>query len=88
EQAFWREDLVCGNPQPKKLLDNTYNPDFDLKQNRCCRDIDKTLQVYTQFDGDARFLNCSGTSTAIAGIDIPVNSAQRNLRNNVVFDVA
>lgn len=88
EQAYWKEELICGNPQPKTLLNNTLNPTFDLKQNRCCRDNDKTMQVFTQFDGDTRFLNCSGNVPAITGVNIPVNSAQRNPRNNVVFDIA
>jgi hypothetical protein len=88
EQAYWKEELICGNPQPTKLLDNSFNPDFDLKQNRCCRDISKTMQVFTQFDQDTRFLNCTGNNTAIAGVNIPVNSSQRNPRNNVIYDIA
>ncbi len=88
EQAHWREDLVCGNPEPAKLINGTDNPLFDIKANRCCREIAKTIQTFTQKDGEASFFNCIGSSIPIAGVNIPANSSQRNLRNNLAVDVA
>jgi hypothetical protein len=88
EQAYWKEELVCGNPEPTKLFDNSFNSSFDLKQNNCCRETGKTMKVFTQFDANTSFLNCNGTATAIAGVDIAVNAANRNPRNNVVHDIA
>mgnify|MGYP006864793897 CR=1 FL=1 len=97
EQAHWKEELVCGNPEPSKLFDNSFNTSFDVKQNHCCREIGKTMKVFTQFDGNTSFSNCSFNTTpnpdvytsepTIAGVNIPVNSAQRNIRNNILSDV-
>lgn len=90
ERAYWTEELTCGNPEPKELFNNFANTAFDLKANRCCRDTGKAMKIFTQQDGASNFLNCVGSNTelAIAGLNIPLNSANRNPRNNVIFDVA
>lgn len=91
ERAYWTEELVCGNPEPKELFNNFNNTDFDVKANRCCREIGKSMKIFTQPDtGATNFLNCVGTNPelAIAGINLPLNSSQRNPRNNVIFDIA
>lgn len=49
EIAYWREELICGNPDYKYLNSSlAKNPNFDVKKNKCCRDIGKTLSVATQ----------------------------------------
>jgi hypothetical protein len=49
EIAFWKEQLICGNPDFKYLNASlSKNPAFDLKKNKCCRDIGKSMTVGTQ----------------------------------------
>ncbi|MBY0517133.1 MAG: hypothetical protein K2P81_09505 [Bacteriovoracaceae bacterium] len=88
EQAFWKEELICGNPEPVKLFSNSFNAQFNEKNNRCCRATSKTMQIYTQFDTNTNFVNCVGGSPAVAGLNLAVNSTQRNPRNNIISDVA
>jgi hypothetical protein len=88
EKAHWTEELICGNPEPAELFGNILNPSFDVKENHCCRETGKTMKVFTQPDQSTNFLNCTGSDVAIAGVNIPLNSANRNPRNNVIYDVA
>jgi hypothetical protein len=90
EQAFWKEELTCGNPEPYKTFGEILNPSFDVKDNRCCRESGKTLQTFTQTQTEAAspFLNCASGEVPLAGFNQAVNSAKRNPRSNVVADIA
>lgn len=88
EQAFLKEELICGNPEPQKLYSGVANTLYDIKANKCCRELGKTSQVYTQFDTQTNFLNCLGTKPAIAGVNLDYNSPVRNTRNHTIFDKA
>lgn len=88
EQAFWKEELVCGNPEPARIYSNELNTNFSTTQNRCCREINKTITTLSQFDGNTSFVNCVGNDVAVAGHNLPINSQQRNPRNNIAYDKA
>jgi hypothetical protein len=54
EQKYWQESLVCGQAKEKPFLHSEKYGDYDLKENRCCRDVTKTITMYTQkTQGDA-----------------------------------
>lgn len=86
EQAFLKEELICGNPEPIKLFSGVSNTKFDNKQNKCCRQLGKTAKVFTQFDDQSDFLNCAGLKPAIAGVNIDFDEPARNTRNHTVYD--
>ncbi len=54
ELNFWKESLVCGQAQEPPITRPTddsslqkYN-NFDMTKNRCCREVGKTITIYTQ----------------------------------------
>jgi len=93
EKKFWEEELVCGNPEIKYPDNTTFNPNFDSKQNRCCRESGKVLTTYTE-TGDAPIISwCasgfpniinSGSTTIPAGRYSRVNTAY----DKITCDVA
>lgn len=66
ERNFWSESLICGqvNTEPLKSSSNYLN--YDLTQNRCCRDVGKDFTMYTK--GDATFIP-DQTGTGNASLD-------------------
>ncbi len=48
EKDYWSQYLVCGQgtPEPNVYSENYYN--YDLTQNRCCREVGKDFTMYTQ----------------------------------------
>lgn len=48
EYRFWSEDLVCGQGKPKPIFGSTEANSWDLTQNRCCREVGKTITMYTE----------------------------------------
>lgn len=88
EQAFLKEELICGNPEPTKLFSGVNNTLYDIKQNKCCRQLGKTASVYTQLDQQTDFLNCAGLKPAIAGVNINFDDPARNSRNHTIYDKA
>lgn len=48
EKSFWTEELVCSQPRQKPFLINDDYFDFDMSENRCCRELGKDLTMYTQ----------------------------------------
>lgn len=85
EINFWKEDLICGNPKFKFVGSNLVNNDFTLLENRCCRDIGKTLTVYTQTDTSA-FKWCEGTQVQVAGLNTSITDKDRYSRVHTAFD--
>ncbi|MFG1499305.1 hypothetical protein ABMA70_03785 [Halobacteriovorax sp. XZX-3] len=58
EQKYWEEELVCGQSQQEPLLNTIlagsyYN--YDMGQNRCCREISKDFTMYTQVETNTSF---------------------------------
>lgn len=87
EQAFWKEEMTCGNPEPKKLNDGSNNPLFILKNNKCCRGNGKTLTVMSQKFTTDTFQTCSGSGELmIPGVNMSIGSPLRNPRNHVGAD--
>lgn len=85
EINFWKEDLVCGNPNFKYLGNNIVNNDFDILDNKCCRETGKTLTVFTQTD-TSDYKWCEGNQVQVAGLNTTVNDKDRYSRVHTVFD--
>ena len=90
EIRYWQEDLICSQSAPPE------SDDYDLKNNRCCRDTGKTLTIGTLIDqshhavADATipvFDNQSvpGLGASTGGIDL--NAPARYTRNATIFDL-
>lgn len=48
EKSYWSEYLVCGQNESKPLPSNTEAfKNYDMSQNRCCREVGKDLTTYT-----------------------------------------
>ena len=85
EINFWKEDLICGNPNFKYITNNVLNADFDMLDNKCCRDIGKTLTVFTQTDS-SDFKWCEGNQIQVAGLNTTINDKDRYSRVHTVYD--
>lgn len=87
EEKFWEEELVCGNPDFKLLSPGVFNPNFSVKKNICCRDIGKTLSVYTQTD-TSNFKWCDTTTkqVKVAGVNASISDSTRYSRVHTAYD--
>lgn len=92
EAKFWEEDLVCGNPDFKKVSGGLLNPLFDIKKNKCCREFGKTMTVYTQRQGDTSVEWCDDKdgilpgTVKVAGVTNPISTQSRYSRVHTVYD--
>lgn len=86
EAKFWEEDMVCGNPDFKKVSGGLLNPQFDVKKNKCCREFGKVMTVYTQKEGDTSVEWCSGSTIKVAGVNTNINAPSRYSRVHTVYD--
>lgn len=48
EQSYWKESLVCGQGNAIPALGTSGYFDYNLSQNRCCREIGKDFTMNTQ----------------------------------------
>jgi len=87
EINFWKEDLICGNPELKYNFPGVVNAAYDIKNNKCCRDIGKTLSVYTQ-TSSSQFKWCDTTtySVYVAGINLDYTDKKRYSRVHSIYD--
>lgn len=86
EAKYWEEDLVCGNPDFKVLDGGFKNPSFDIKKNKCCREIGKILTVYTQTDSSAYQWCDSGKNVKVAGVNTSLATTSRYSRVHTGYD--
>lgn len=92
EEAFWEEDLVCGNPDFKFVNTGVLSSTFDPKKNACCREFGKDFTVYTETNSSTHRW-CLDTTPGgvnsvplIAGLNAPINSTSRYSRIHSVYD--
>lgn len=56
EANFWKEGLICGQDKNKYIpLTVQKNPEYKLTDNKCCREIGKTITVYSAEHEDPTF---------------------------------
>lgn len=48
EKSFWEESLICGQAAEKPTLQADDFFDYDLTQNRCCREIASDFTMYSK----------------------------------------
>lgn len=85
EVEFWQQELICSQEY------EPFEDDFDLKNNRCCRETGKNLTVGTYID-QTDFTNTlrqfpNFNPVAVPGIDISYSSPRRYSRNSIVSDL-
>jgi len=85
EKLFWEENLICGQAEPVPFLNSASFSKYDIKKNRCCREVGKGLTMFTS--GSSTFVESLGaqfTSTANANAFhtniLPRNNPQTNGR--------
>ena len=91
EIRYWQEDLICSQSAPPE------NEDYDLKNNRCCRETGKNLTIGTLVDQsrhvtpdpeipvfDNQRVPALGATTG--GIDL--SEPARYTRNATLFDLS
>jgi hypothetical protein len=87
EIEFWKEDLVCGNPELKKISSGLLNPQFDIKKNKCCRETGKSITVFTQTNSSSfEWCDQSSSTIMVAGINKNISSSSRYSRIHSVYD--
>lgn len=91
EEKYWEEELVCGNPDFKMVNNGALNPNYDIKKNRCCREMGKELTVSTQKnDGNGAndFRWCDGVTQKplVAGVNTSVTDRKRYSRVHTAYD--
>ncbi len=82
ELSSWKETLVCS--QDKDAND----PDYNLENNRCCRQTKEVLTVGTWQDGLSTFDHLLPTvGMVVPGVNIAIDSQRRYGLYNVVADI-
>ncbi len=86
EINFWKEELTCGNPDFKYGRSGGLNENFDVKKNFCCREMGKTMTVYTETNtSDYKWCETSG-QISVAGVTKSLSSFNRYSRVHTGFD--
>lgn len=87
EEKFWEEELTCGNPDFKYVSPNNLNPNYDIKKNVCCREMGKTMTVYTQSDTSTHHWCDTATNTIkVAGVTTTTSASSRYSRVHTGYD--
>lgn len=77
ELFFWKETLVCSQDKAKT------DPDYQLKNNRCCRETGQILNIGTSVNQDGFITQLSSTQaprfeqTEVPGVGIELNNPRR-----------
>lgn len=88
EFKFWKEELTCGGPQDRYIVNGQFkNPEYDLTQNRCCRETAKDFTYSTQKHEGSPFkvVDASG-NPLIPGINQDLNDPERYSRTHTIYD--
>lgn len=91
ERKYWEEELVCGNPDFKLVNSGAKNPNYDIKNNRCCREFGKEITVATQVNdgtGTNDFLWCNPTTKkpVVAGVNTTITDKKRYSKVHGAYD--
>lgn len=88
EQQFWKEELICGNPEFKYVQSGVLNTaTFNIKNNVCCRDFGKTFSVLTETNtSDYHWCDQATSSVKVAGLNTNINSYNRYSRVHTAYD--
>ncbi len=82
EIKFWQEELVCS--QEKVPTD----VDFDLGDNRCCRETGKEVTIGTSIvDGDDMASNANLDFNTLPAVSTNIDSTTRNSRLSTIWDL-
>lgn len=88
EEAFWEEELVCANSQPRFQSNSTYpNPLYDTTTHKCCRETSKSFSYSSQPHENSDFdVVDNSNNPLIPGFNQDINSPRRYSRTHTVVD--
>ena len=52
EKDYWEQHLVCGQKDRPPYISGFYFDSYDIRKNRCCREVGKEITMYTFSEGD------------------------------------
>lgn len=79
EQNYWRESLICGQGKAAPTLGSSKYYDYELNQNRCCREIGKDFTMFTS--GPATIIpENMGTNVNLVTSRLSVTDPKANYR--------
>lgn len=78
---FWKEELVCSQDKTPE------DEDFDLTQNRCCRETNNKLTIGTSTVDSDGIGNADLDFNVLPGLSTDINSQTRNTRLSTVWDL-
>ncbi|GAB4410327.1 MAG: hypothetical protein OHK0056_13180 [Bacteriovoracaceae bacterium] len=81
EIKFWQERLVCAQ---EKL---PTEEGFDVKNNRCCREMGNTITVGSYIDHTVETSRQNFTTIDVPGIDSALDAPSRSTRVSTVYDL-
>lgn len=88
ERAFWEEELVCANSQPRYIPNSIYpNPIYETFEHRCCRETGKEFTFYSQKHEGSEFRIVNNSNQVlIPGVNQDFNDPERYSRTHTVYD--
>ena len=88
EFNFWKEELTCGGPQDRYIAGGQFkNPEYELSQNRCCRETAKDFTYSTQkHEGSDFEVVDSLGNPLIPGVNQDIDDPKRYSRTHTVYD--
>lgn len=81
EIKFWQEKLICSQEK------STDDPDFDLGENRCCRETGNNVTIGTSFTNADGSSNPNIDFQQLPGLSTPFSSRTRNTRLSTIWDL-
>lgn len=81
ELIYHQEYLVCGQAKPEPTFGSGEYYDYDMSQNRCCREVGKTLTLYTE--DTPNLPESQGLRTDLFGSYNPTNTKRYSRYANV-----
>jgi hypothetical protein len=87
EIKFWQETLICSQETA------TTDPDYDVKDNRCCREVGNTITIPTEiirattpdFQNDVSDGKTAISTEKVPGIDIDLDDPTRYSRVSTIY---
>ncbi|MFN8371058.1 MAG: hypothetical protein U0T83_10605, partial [Bacteriovoracaceae bacterium] len=86
EYNFWKEGLVCSQKEFQFNNNLSLNEKYDLKLNRCCREVGKKFTIFSQYSATpAAASSPNYLASPIPGKDIALNNRLGYSRNSTNY---
>src|SRR5690606_26010066 len=85
-REYYEQYLVCGQAKPKPFLSDLDFGDYDMTQNRCCREVGKDITTYSAQEASATNADDPASASLdplVTGTVEPTNPARYERFSNV-----